>query len=173
MVGPRQASPQLRLRYVDTTVEMSKSGYRLVIATVIVTCLVATPALSFLPIPFKVASSLAHSVVVAEYHSWPLWLSHFRIHEVLKGSAEIGDRIYTVREDLLGDGLIDGHRYVVLLDEDADPFQGRSACGTFNVLVLNGDELANPEMYGSEVTTEHVTISDIRRDSEADLQVGQ
>ena len=82
-------------------------------------------------------------MVVAEYRWLPLWLSYFRVEETLKGPVVPGTRIWAFRQPVFETDPESGKRYLLLLDEAGNLYEGRTACGTYNALELRNDEIVD------------------------------
>ena len=126
-------------------------------------CAIATMALAFVPTSFEAASEEAPSVVIVTYHWRPFWLSYFSVDEVLRGSLAPGATVGTFRQPIMGSERRHGHRYLLLLDENAKPYAGHSSCGTFNLIRVTDGEVAEVGFYDnmSPIPT-RVTVEEVR-----------
>jgi hypothetical protein len=101
-----------------------------------------TEVVAFVPTSFETAAKEAPGAVVVRYHWRPLWLSYFEVTKTLKGPVAPGTTIWAFRQPFLGSERKSGFTYLLLLDESGDVYSGRNACGTYNLLQLSNDEVA-------------------------------
>ena len=99
------------------------------------------PVRAFIPVPFEVAAQLAPTVLVGKCELGAARQCHFRVVEVIKNNRPTPQVVTIKPISQFYFEPQDGQLYLVVLNEDDQPYDAGSACGTVNILGVGPEYL--------------------------------
>ena len=102
---------------------------------------ICVPANAFIPVSFEVAARAAPTVLLGRCEFGPADHCHLRVVEVVKNNQPTPPVVTVKAIDQFFFRPLENQLYLVVLNEDGEPYDAGSACGTMNILGVGPEYL--------------------------------